>query len=225
MTSAATEATDAESAIAGPPKLDALIARLGNIPLSRVLTQPAPGSATEADLIEVRRRYDSLYELVDGVLVEKGMGYRESQLAVFLARILLNFVAPRNLGVVSGADGTVRLFPGLVRVPDIAYASWDRLPGRKVPKEPIPSLAPDLVIEILSESNTRAEMDRKRGEYFASGVRVVWEVDLEPRTVTVFTPDGANVVLESTHALDGGSVLPGFTLNLSELFGDLDRHG
>jgi len=83
-------------------------------------------------------------------------------------------------------------------VPDVAFASWDRFPDRKIPKAPIPSLAPDLVIEVLSESNTKAEMERKRGEYFSSGVRLVWEFDPESRTVTVYTPDGRAQVLDSS---------------------------
>jgi len=225
MTTATVIANKARSTTTKPPKLDELVERLGGIPLSRILVQPAPGLATEADLIEAQRLYGSLYELVDGVLVEKGMGYHESILAVFLARLLLNFVAPRNLGVVSGADGTVRLFPGLLRIPDVAFASWDHFPERRIPKDPIPSLAPDLVIEVLSASNTQAEMERKRGEYFSSGVRLVWEIDPEARKVTVFTPDGAVALLDASQTLEGGAVLPGFTLKLSELFDELDRHG
>ena len=62
------------------------------------------------------------------------MGYRESLFALFLARILLDFVEPRNLGLVSGADGTMKLFGGLVRIPDVAFASWDRFPGRGFPR-------------------------------------------------------------------------------------------
>jgi Uma2 family endonuclease len=225
MTAATTIASKTRTAAAKPPTLDELVERLGGIPLSRILIQPALGSATEPDLLDAQRRYDGLYELVDGVLVEKGMGYRESLLAVFFIQVLLDFVKPRNLGLVSGADGTVRLFPGLVRIPDVAFASWDRFPERKIPVEPIPSLAPDLVVEVLSESNTPAEMKRKRGEYFTHGVRMIWEVDPEPRTVTVYTPDGAVVLLDAAQTLDGGAVLPGFTLNLSELFSQLDRHG
>ncbi len=59
-----------------PPTLDDLVERLGGIPLSRILVEPAPGTATEADVLEAERRYDRLYELVDGVLVEKAMGYQ-----------------------------------------------------------------------------------------------------------------------------------------------------
>ncbi len=192
---------------------------------SRVLANPAPGIATEADLIEATRRYGRLYELVDGVLVEKVMAYRESLFALLIAKILLDFVEPRNLGLVSGADGMMRLFGGLVRIPDAAFASWDRVPGRVVPKEPIPDLTPDLVVEVLSESNTPLEMDRKRGEYFASGVRIIWEFDTESRRVTVYTREGSVMTLDSSGTLDGGAVLPGFSLALGDVFSKLDQHG
>ena len=165
------------TAIAKPRNLDDLVERLGGIPLSRILADPAPGTATEADVLEAKRRFNRLYELVDGVLVEKDMGYVESLLAGALIQILRNFVVPRNLGVVSVADGASAFFLDLIRIPDVAFASWDRFPDRRIPKEPIPSLAPDLVIEVLSESNTGPEMERKRGEYFAAGVRLIWEFD------------------------------------------------
>ena len=223
MTTAITSAP--EEAIAEPRSLGDLIRGLGGIPLSRVLANPAPGTATESDVLDAARRYNRLYELVDGALVEKVMGYSESLFALFVARMLLDFVEPRNLGLVSGADGTMKLFGGLVRIPDVAFVSWDRIPGRVVPKEPIPSLTPDLVVEVLSESNTPAEMGRKRGEYFASGVRMVWEFDTESRIVSVFTPDGNVTVLDSSRSLEGGEVLPGFTLALGDLFSKLDQRG
>jgi Uma2 family endonuclease len=205
--------------------LQDLVEQLGNIPLNRIRMDPLPGRATEADVLEAERKYNRLCELVDGVLVEKTMGYTESRLAAFLIRVLLDFVLPRNLGVVTTTDGTVRLFPGLVRIPDVAFASWDRFPDRKVSREPIPTLAPDLVIEVLSASNTSAEMERKRGEYFSAGVRLIWEVEPKSRSISIFTPDGAVRVLENSDVLDGSDVLPGFTLKLSELFAEIDRHG
>jgi Uma2 family endonuclease len=205
--------------------LEELVEQLGDIPLRRIRMTPVPGTATEADLLVAEQRYHSLFELVDGVLVEKGMGYRESLLAGFLIAALRAFVVPRNLGAVSGADGFLRLFPGLVRAPDLAFALWDRFPDRKLPKEPIPTLAPDLVVEVLSESNTPKEMKRKRGEYFSQGVSVVWEIDPRKRKATVYYPDGTKTVLGESDRLEGGNVLPGFTLELGELFAELDRHG
>src|SRR5262249_685554 len=150
------------------------------------------------------------------------MGYSESVLASYLIVLLDTFVRPRNLGLVTAPDGTVRLWAGRVRIPDIAFFSWDRLPGRRRPREPIPPLAPDLAAGILSRGNTPAEMHRKREDYFAVGVRLVWEVDPEARTVHVYTaPDTATVLTESD-TLDGGAVLTGFVLPLRDLFAELD---
>jgi Uma2 family endonuclease len=92
-----------------------------------------------------------------------------------------------------------------------------------VPAEPIPLVAPDLAVEVLSRSNTPREMARKRREYCEAGTRLVWEVDPAARTVTVFTSPERFTVLDATQTLDGGSVLPGFTLALADLFAELDR--
>jgi Uma2 family endonuclease len=202
-----------------------LIERLGDVPLDRIWMHPAPGTATEADVIAADTHHDRLCELVEGTLVEKAMGFRESLLACALIEFLRAFVVPRNLGMVTGADGTVRLIPGLVRMPDVAFISWDRLPGRRVPREPMPDLAPDLAVEVLSESNTRREMARKRREYFEAGTRLVWEIDPERRTVAVYTSPDATTLLDASATLDGGAVLPGFSIRVADLFAELDRRG
>jgi len=205
------------------PTLGDLLERLGGVPAERVRYFPLPGTATEQDVIEIEARENRLCELVDGVLVEKTMGYRESYLAILIATLLNNFVQPRKLGAVTGADGMMRLFPGLVRIPDVAYVSANRLPGAKIPTEPIPSLAPDLVVEVVSESNTQREMDRKRGEYFRAGVLLIWLIDHRARSAAVFTDPGKDpLLLDQNGILDGGVVLRGFSLSLRSLFDQLD---
>jgi Uma2 family endonuclease len=200
-----------------------LLEHLGGVSANRVRFPPALGTATEKDILEIHDRDRRLYELIEGVLVEKAMGLRESFLAVTLAAILLNFVRPRKLGIVTGADGMMRLTSGLVRIPDVAFISWERLPHRRVPTEPIPEVAPDLAVEVLSTGNTPGEMARKRQEYFAAGVQVVWQVDPRARTVEVYTTPDASTVLHETQTLEGGRALPGFVLPLSELFAELDQ--
>jgi Uma2 family endonuclease len=195
-----------------------LIEHLGGIPPHRIRVHPAPGTATEKDVTEIDAHEDRLCELIDGVLVEKAMGFRESFLTLLLARLLGNFIAEHDLGILTGADGTIRLARGLVRIPDCAFFAWDRLPGRRIPAEPIPDLAPDLAIEVLSESNTKAEMQRKLKDYFFAGVRLVWLVDPEKRIVDVYTAPDQVVRLTGGQSLDGGDVLPGFGLPLKELF-------
>jgi Uma2 family endonuclease len=202
-----------------------LLERLGGIGPDRVRIKPPPGTATEADLIAAAKREGHACELVDGVLVEKAMGLEESILAVLLSNVLSAFIYPRKLGLVSGADGMMRLFPGLVRIPDVAFISWDRIPGRRFPRVAVGGFAPDLAVEILSRGNTPAEMARKREEYFSAGVRLVWLVDPVARTVTVFTQVKQSTVLGEGEVLDGGDVLPGFALALRDYFSGLDLTG
>lgn len=205
------------------PTLGDLLDRLGGIPAERVRYFPLPGTGTVQDVIDIEARENRLCELVDGVLVEKPMGFTESYLAVEISTNLNIFVRPAKLGLVTGADGLMRLFPDLVRIPDVAYFSRSRLPGGRLPDEPVPSLVPDLAVEVLSESNTVREMDRKRGEYFQAGVRLLWVVDPVSRTVSVYTAIEDPVVLSEAESLTGGEVLPGFTLDLKSLFSELSR--
>src|SRR5262245_34875969 len=143
-----------------------LLDRLGGISPQRVRLHPPPGKATERDLLRAHDRTGRSFELVDGTLVEKAMGYAESYLALRLGHFLSAFNNEEDLGILAGPDGALRLLPGLVRLPDISFVSWDRLPHREVPMDPIAGLAPDLAVEILSEGNTPAEMTRKLREYF-----------------------------------------------------------
>src|SRR5947209_2230367 len=77
--------------------------------------------------------------------------------------------------------------PGLVRIPAVAFTNWDRIPGRRSPTAPIPRLAPNLAVEVLSRSNTRRELAVNRQDYFAAGVEIVWEIYPRRRTVMVYT--------------------------------------
>lgn len=195
-----------------------LLKKLGNIPPERVHLDPAPGTATEKDVLEMERREGKLCELVEGVLVEKAMGYEESFLALEIAFLLRQFLAKHKLGFLAGADGTLRLWPGLVRIPGVSFISWNQVPNRKVPKKAIPDLYPDLAVEVLSRKNTKPEIDRKLQEYFRSGTRLAWVVDPRKRNVRVYTaPDQFHLLTEDQN-LDGGDVLPGLSLPLREVF-------
>ncbi len=200
--------------------------RLGGVPLSRLRARPAPGEATEADLIAANDSGTAICELIDGVLVEKPMGIRESLLAAALIALIQRFADAHKLGFVTGEAGTMRIMPGLVRVPDVAFMAWGRVPGNRVPTQPIPDLSPDLAIEVLSVSNTKAEMERKIGEYFDSGTTLVWLVDPKSRTITIHDRDESEArVYGGSDAIVLNKVLPGFRFTLNELFDRLDAHG
>jgi Uma2 family endonuclease len=197
--------------------------QLGDIPARRVRLHPAPGTATERDLLAVLDHTNRLCELVDRTLVEKPMGTLESCLTGELIRLLGNFVVERDLGIVTAPDGSLRLMPGLVRIPDVAFISWKQLPNRKYPNQPIASLIPELAVEVLSENNTAAEMERKRKEYFLAGTQIVWLIDPAARSVEVYTAPDEFVRLNEEDVLEGGVILPGFRLPLRQLFARVEK--
>jgi Uma2 family endonuclease len=189
--------------------------------MERIRTSPPLGLATEDDVVEIHDRENRLCELVDGVLVEKTMGAYESMLAMEIGSLLRNFVKPQKLGTVLGADGMLRLAPGLVRIPDVAFLSMEKFPNGRFPKGAIAPLAPDLAVEVLSNSNTAEEMEEKLHDYFEHGARVVWYVDPVKRAIQVFTSPSASRILSERETVDGGDLLPGFTLDIRELFAEL----
>lgn len=195
-----------------------LTRQFGAMPAWRIRTFPTPGTAIEEDVIEIEVKESRLCELVDEALVEKTVGYRESYLAIELARELGNFVKPRKLGIVTGEWGMVRLFPGLIRIPDVAFVGRDKFPDLRLPTEAAPSLVPDLAGEVLSTGNTPEEMSRKLQDYFDVGVRLVWYFDPRRKTVQVFTGPERSQLLSVRDTLTGGDVLSGFTLSLQAFF-------
>jgi Uma2 family endonuclease len=198
--------------------LDERLRKLGDIPRHRVCMNPLPGTATEKDMLRLHSRTGKLYELVDGTLVEKVMGFKESPLASGLIIHLGAYAQRHRLGTVTGEAGTIRLMTGLVRIPDVAFTSWDRLPGRRVPDEPTPGVAPDLVVEVLSRANTRSEMRRKLKEYFLADVRLVWFVDPQKVSVRVFSSPDTSTTFSEGDTLTGGEVIPGYSFSIRDWF-------
>ena len=199
---------------ATPPRprstLADLLRRLGDVPPDRVRSDPAPGHATLEDLIWANEaRGGPTCEWVDSTLVEKAMGYQESRLAMLIGHLLLDFLEANDIGTVSGPDGVMNIV-----VADVTGH------GRE---DKVPAVVPDLAIEVLSASNTPAEMARKRDEYFRAGVKRVWEIDPESRSANAFTGPNAATPVPADGTLDGETVLPGFTLSLRDLFARAER--
>jgi Uma2 family endonuclease len=199
-----------------------VLKQLGGISPRRVRMAPVPGTATERDLLADLDHTNRLCELVDKTLVEKVMGYEEGYLALWLGGLISVYAEEHDLGIAAGADAALRLMPGLVRIPDISFVGWGRLPKRKCPKKRIPDLVPHLAVEVLSEGNTPAEMQRKLKDYFLAGVEIVWIVDPDSRWVDVYAAPDEYQRLAEADTLDGGDLLPGFRLPLQRLFARID---
>jgi Uma2 family endonuclease len=193
-------------------------AHVGDVPLERIRTYPPPGMATEEDALR-----KPVCELIDGILVEKPMGAYESLLASLLITEINNYLTANPIGFVTGEQGPYRLLPRRMRVPDVAFVRWDRLPTRKLPRGQVLRVAPDLVVEVLSPSNTKKEMEKKLREYFNAGVRLVWYVDPEKRTAEVYTSPTDVEKLDADGILDGQEVLPGFKLKIKDWLDKVPR--
>jgi Uma2 family endonuclease len=204
--------------------LEELMEQLGNIPLSRVRMQPPPGTATEEHLAAAGKHAGrKLVELVEGVLVEKAVGTREALLGGIVVHLMWNYLEVHKLGKALPGDAWLRLMPGLVRVPDVAFVSWARMPGGRFPRQRVAALVPDLAVEILSEGNTRQEINRKLRDYFLASTTIAWVIDPRKETARVYHAPDESRRVGKTGSLDGEDVLPGFKLSLGDLFARADE--
>jgi Uma2 family endonuclease len=207
-----------------PESVADLIDRLGGIPAERIRLQPPPGTATERDLIRLLDAEDKrICELIDGVLVEKAMGTREGVFAAYVGRMIWNHAEKYDLGVVLGGDSPFRFQLGLIRVPDVSFVSWARIPGEEFPDEAIAELVPDLAVEVLSKSNTLAEIELKLDNYFEAGVRLAWVIDPKKERAKIYSSRSRMQEIGAAGEQLGTKVLPGFRLALRDVFSSIRR--
>jgi len=203
-----------------------LLHRLGDISADRVRMTPPPGTVSFEQFVEINElRKGGVCEWIENTLVEKAMGQRESSVAFIIGGMMYAYMLDHDVGMFLGPDGVMKILPGIGRAPDISFISWERLPGGKPPprSDKVPAVAPDLAVEVLSTRNTPREMARKRDEYFRAGVRLVWEIDPETRTANVYSAVEQMQAIPAEGTLEGGDVLPGFTLSLKAVFDRAER--
>lgn len=163
------------------------------------------------------------YELVDGELVDMGnSGMEHGYIACLLVAELTVFVRQRQLGAVWDSSTAFTLKNGNKRSPDIAFIGRERLQGLSRPPQGFFEGAPDLVVEILSPGNTVEEMHRKIVEYFENGTRLLWKIDPSERCILVYQSPEPERLLRMGDQLEGGDVVPGFSLAVAELFEEWD---
>ncbi len=158
-------------------------------------------------------------DLVRGqVVCEPPAGFEHGRIAVQIASLLYAFVRERELGTVVGAETGFVLHdkPPTVRAPDVAFVADGRLASDPVGFAP---LAPDLAVEIVSPSNTVSEIQGKVVDYLDAGTRLVWVVDPRYRSITAYLSREEIRLLTEEEEIDGGAVLPGFRIKISELIG------
>ena len=174
---------------------------------------------TAEDLLELHSK-GVKGELIRGVLAETvsaGVEHGKTT-AKFTIKIGI-FVEPRKLGTIVTSDSGVLVGrnPDVVREPDVAFTSVERMPldTRIRGYSEVP---PDLVIEVASPGDSVRALYDKAHMWLGHGVRLVWVADPDTRTVDVYRQDGPIITMTEDDTLDGDPVLPGFTLPVQEVF-------
>jgi Uma2 family endonuclease len=169
------------------------------------------------EIAQLPENEEKRLELDDGVIVEMGSSSRKNTVTAMRIAYFFNaFVIPNQAGYVTGPDGGFKLATGRVRRPDVGFVSREH----GIDLEGIDfTIAPDLAVEIVSPDE---DVFRKANEYLRSGGRIVWAVYTDEKIVYVMRldQDGSlrSVPFGLSDTLDGGDVLPGFTLLVRDIF-------
>lgn len=184
-----------------------------------VISDVAAPSLTTAAELERWPAGEERVELVRGKVEQMApAGFEHGLIAAALLRVLGNFVSERGLGfVVSTETGFVLARdPDTVRAPDVAFVTAERAAAQERPAGFFDG-APDLAAEVVSPTDTSEAVEAKVLDFLEAGCREVWVVHPSRRTVRVVGPQERSLILKAEETLDGGELLPGFSVRVGDL--------
>ncbi len=162
------------------------------------------------------------YEIVNGELIVTNSGARHGYIASLISIVLGGYVRTHKLGITIDSSSAFSMKSGNKRAPDVSFLTRERLQGLKKVPNGFWQGAPDLVVEILSPTNTVEEIHQKIVEYFENGARLIWIVNPQDESVLTYRSPQPDRLLKSGDNLDGEDVVPGFCFPVVELFAELD---
>ena len=160
-------------------------------------------------------------ELVHGDLREMNVSRESSRVSSRISHLLESFVESGHPGWVFGEGTSYRCFsddPKGTRRADASFIALDRMPLETYEDEGHTTTVPDLVAEVVSPNDLSHEVDEKRDEWLAAGVKIVWVVTPGVDTVEVYRQDGGHDFLRINDTLTAEGVLPGFSCPVADLF-------
>lgn len=155
------------------------------------------------------------YEYIGGRIIEVVSNQKSSSYAALLLGLITLHALRNDLGFTTGADGGYWV-AGERYMPDAAFVSKARQASPS--DDAYSAIAPDLAIEVLSPANSADEIRIKVANYLTAGT-TIWVVDVERERIEVYAPGKAVRVLRRGETLDGGDVLPGFSVAVNDVFG------
>jgi Uma2 family endonuclease len=175
---------------------------------------------TAEELWEMPEVPGKRFELVDGEVIEvPGANDLDMTIMVIVFKLLDRFVEQHDSGLVrpDGLAFVLRRDPDVVRIPDVSFVPWERVPEGGA-SEFFWEGPPTLAVEIVSPSDRANDIYAKVQGYLELGTQQVWVLRPRTRSVSVFTPNADTRELGPDSTLDGGSLLPGFSVRVSDLF-------
>jgi Uma2 family endonuclease len=160
------------------------------------------------------------YELIKGELREMvPASPKHGRIANTIAFLLTEHARQHDLGVVYAAETGFKLQenPDTVRAADAAFVAKSRIPSEGEP-EGYWAIAPDLVVEVVSPTDSAPAVQSKVTDWLAAGCRLVWVIYPDTQTVTEYRSLTEVRVLTADQTLEGGDVLPRFACGVSEIF-------
>jgi Uma2 family endonuclease len=166
-----------------------------------------------------------IHEIVDGELVMSPKNnFQHESIFSRLYLAMATFNRQHRLGVVRGSSAGFWMNNRNCRAPGLSFIPKARLIelGFKPNSRHFFPGAPDLVVEILSPSNTRAEIDARLRDFFASGAQLAWIINPRDECVEVCHSLTDRKLIGCGGALDGEHLLPGFQFPVADLFKEWD---
>ena len=161
------------------------------------------------------------YELVDGQLKERAVSIKPSRTGIRMATRLELWCETNTPAWIVGSDASFRCFPAdtdRIRRADVAVILYERLTLEQYETKGFILVRPDLVVEVISPNDVASDITRKRKEWLAAGVKLLWIVDPEDQSVHAYEPGKRPLVYEAADELPGEPVLPGFKVIVGDLF-------
>ena len=176
-----------------------------------------PIQLTPADVERASEHDAKNYELLDGELKEKPVGFKALLIATRISERLNSRYYPAEGA--AAVEAMVYCFskPNHGRKPDVTFITRARLPNGRFPDGDI-HIAPDLVVEVLSPGNSGIELDEKLNEYLIAGVPMVWIVNPDRQTIRIYRNDGTTQLFRGQEVIENQPGLPGFRLVPADVF-------
>ncbi len=188
--------------------------------ISQVKLPVRTGKMITAEELQFFQDDGKRYELIGGELIMMyPAGTHHGRIAMRLGSIIESYVRQHDAGVVYAAETGFQIAhdPDTVRAPDVAFVARERIPPEGEP-DGYWAIAPDLVVEVASPHDSATYLQAKVTDWLEAGVRSVWVVYPDTRSVVVHQPSGHATTLREDDILDGGDVLPGFRCEVKEIF-------